>query len=113
RVAYEYLPEAMVAGAGPGVGGVRDPLEIRPDPVRWRAEIGFVLPHAGRLRVAIYDLGGRRVRTLRAGEAAADGEQRLALDARGDDGRTLQTGVYFVRVQGPDGARSRRFVVLR
>ncbi len=36
----------------------------------------------------------------------------MTLDARGDDGRRLGAGVYFVRVQGPDGERSRRLLLL-
>ena len=81
--------------------------------MRGEAEIRFDTRRDGALRVALYDLGGRCVRTLYAGAATAAGTQRFTLNARTDDGRPLEAGVYFVRVQGPDGARSSRLLLLR
>jgi flagellar hook assembly protein FlgD len=81
--------------------------------MRNRAELRFETTRAGALRVAVYDLVGRCVRTLRAGGTAAAGSQRFSLDARADDGRPLESGVYFVNVLGPDGPRSSRLLILR
>jgi hypothetical protein len=114
RGAYEYVPPVNTTAGAPGNGPARsDALLIQPNPMRSTAEIHFDTHASGALRVALYDLAGRRVRTLRAGGPAATGAQRFTLDAHGDDGRPLEAGIYFVRVQGPDGERSSRLLVLR
>jgi hypothetical protein len=112
RGAYEYVPDPTTAVGAPGYAVV-DPVRIEPNPMRARAEILFRTLRPGPLRVAIHDLGGRCVRTLRPGGFAEAGAQRLVLDARADDGRPLRAGVYFVRVSGPDGELSARILVLR
>jgi len=111
RGAYEFVPDPAIAGVPPG-GRVEPDLRVEPNPMRSASEIRFRTDRAGPLSVALYDLSGRRVRTLLGG-MAAPGEQRLTVDARGDDGRTLEAGVYFVRVQDPEGERSRRLLLLR
>jgi len=114
RGAYEFQPPATTTADAPGSGPRREgELRIRPNPMRSMAELQWDTRRAGPLSVAVYDLGGRCVRTLRADGAAAAGVQRLTLDARGDDGRPLEAGVYFVRVQAPDGPRSGRLLLLR
>ena len=92
----------------------RDPdIQIQPNPMDAAAELRFDTRRTGALDVAVYDLGGRRVRTVRAAGTAAAGAQRFTLDARADDGRPLEAGIYFVRVQGPDGPISTRLLVRR
>jgi len=111
RGAYEYQPPVTTAVGDPRPRREGE-LSIRPNPMSSAAELEFGTLRGGPLTVAVYDLGGRCVRTLRAGAIAAPGAQRMTLDARGDDGRRLGAGVYFVRVQGPDGERSRRLLLL-
>jgi hypothetical protein len=112
RGAHEFVPDPATAAVAPGARAEAD-LRVEPNPMRSASEILFRTSREGPLSVAVYDLSGRRVRTLLAGRMAAPGEQRVALDARGDDGRALESGVYFVRVQGTDGERSRRLLLLR
>jgi parallel beta-helix repeat protein len=110
RGAYEFIPEPTTAVDGsidaPG-GSVR----IEPNPMRAGAEILFRTSRPGPLRVSLLDLAGRCVRTLEAPVGA--GAQRVTLEARAEDGRPLEAGVYFVRVSGPDGDLSGRVLVLR
>jgi parallel beta-helix repeat protein len=114
RGAHEFQPPVKPTAYRPGHRPRRDPeIQIQPNPMSAVAEIRFDTRRTGVLDVAVYDLGGRRVRTVRAGASAAPGAQRFVLDARADDGRPLGTGVYFVRVQGPDGPLSSRLLVLR
>jgi len=114
RGALEYQPPVTTTAGAPRIHpALAGELRIRPNPMRAAAELQFDTGRGGPLTVAVYDLGGRCVRTLLAGAAAAPGAQRLVLDARGDDGRPLESGVYFVRVLSPDGERSRRLLLLR
>jgi len=54
------------------------------------------IAHAGRVQVNIYDVAGRRVRTL-ADRIFPAGEAKLVWDGTSDDGDKVGRGVYFVR----------------
>jgi hypothetical protein len=73
-------------------------LAAHPNPFNPRTELVFSLPAPGRLRVEVFDLGGRRVARLAAGDVLA-GEQRLRWDAEDDAGRGLPSGVYLARIE--------------
>uniref|UniRef100_A0A832HYW7 Carbohydrate binding module family 25 domain-containing protein n=1 Tax=Eiseniibacteriota bacterium TaxID=2212470 RepID=A0A832HYW7_UNCEI len=64
---------------------------------------------AGRVRVELSDLAGRRVATLHDGEAS--GALALRADLRALGG-PLPAGVYFLRATTPAGAVARRVVLL-
>ena len=54
------------------------------------------LAHAGRVQVNIYDVAGRKVRTL-ADRVFPAGEAKLVWDGTDDGGAKVGRGVYFVR----------------
>ena len=60
-----------------------------------------------------FDLQGRFIRTLWESQAAAPGSHEIPVEARGADGRTLSSGVYFFRVESRDGVDTGRFTVLK
>ena len=60
------------------------------------AVVRLGIAHAGRVQVNIYDVAGRRVRTL-ADRVFPTGEQTLAWDGTDDTGQKIARGVYFVR----------------
>lgn len=66
-----------------------------PNPFNPRAEIHYTTTAHGRIQVAVYDVRGRRVRTL-VDEAQPAGPHRAAWDGRDDQGRNLPSGVYYV-----------------
>jgi hypothetical protein len=82
-----------------------------PNPARSESHLGFTLPRAGDLTLAIHDLQGRRVRTLASGWREA-GHYALAWDLRDEAGRPVTPGVYLARMSGGTGERTRRIVVL-
>ena len=61
------------------------------------------------MRLGVYDLSGRLVRTLADGERAA-GEHVIEWDGRDDARISLAAGVYFVRFDAA-GVREMRKVV--
>jgi hypothetical protein len=61
---------------------------------------------AGPVRVALYDLLGRRLRTLVDG--SVHGPVRTHLSAEG-----LPSGVYFLRATGPSTQQTRRITVVQ
>lgn len=79
-----------------------------------RAPLSFRLhvPPRQSVELAIFDVAGRRVRTLLDGEpSAADCEVRWdGLDVHGD---LTGIGVYFARLSAPGGSRVAKLVLLR
>lgn len=82
----------------------------RPNPFASRTAIHFDLPVGGRVRLVIFDVAGRRVRTLVDG-VLAPGFHVSEWDGRGDGGG-LRAGVYFARLEAPGGTLSRKLVRL-
>ncbi len=83
-----------------------------PNPFRPPTAIGYALPAAGRVRLAIYSADGRLVRTLIAGHEAA-GRHRVAWDGRDGRGRDQAAGVYFYRLEAASGTATRKLILVR
>lgn len=109
-------PLAVGDERGPGRLELASPS---PDPVRGSARFAFALPAAGEIRLELFDVHGRHVRTLASGSFPA-GRHARTWDARDDAGRPAPAGVYLARLWaapqgstgGATGAATRRFVVL-
>ena len=83
-----------------------------PNPMRHQGQVQFFLPAAAQVRLAIYDVRGRLVRTLAQGDHSP-GLHTTSWESRADDGSVLGQGIYFARLD-VDGQRfTRRFVVVR
>ena len=83
--------------------------EPAPNPSRADAVFALSLPHAGPVSLLLYDLQGRRVRTL-VDAVLPPGDQRVIWDGRDGDGHVTSPGVYFARLWTPMGAKTRRVV---
>jgi aminopeptidase N len=86
-------------------------LTPRPNPFRTRTQIRYYLPEAGEVRVRIHDVAGRVVRTLADGWEMP-GSRALWWDRRGEDGRRVAPGVYWVSLEARRGRLSEKVVVL-
>lgn len=89
----------------------RPAVSVAPNPFNPRTTVGFSLPHPQRVAVEVFDLRGRRVRTLHDGVLAA-GPQRLAWDGKDERGAGVGGGVYLVKVGGDGWQRSARMTYL-
>jgi C1A family cysteine protease len=69
-----------------------------PNPFNLRTSISYSLPMASKIKLTIYDLSGRRVRTLADGCQTA-GYQSLDWDGNNDEGNEVASGLYFYRVE--------------
>ena len=82
-------------------------LRVAPNPFNPRTEIRFALPADGTVTIAVYDVAGRRLRTLDRRRARRGSDRIVSWDGRDDAGRGLPSGAYLVRVEhsgGEDGA---------
>ena len=71
----------------------------------------YALPREGHVRLTVNDIAGRKVATLIDATSGA-GEHRIVWALRGDDGRNLPSGQYFVRLDGTLGASTTRITVV-
>jgi hypothetical protein len=107
-------PEGLVAAERFAASGtfVLERPTVFPNPVRDRATLSWSIAAAGPVRVGIYDVHGRRVRSVLHDPEAQPGTHHLMIDRNGDDGRQLLAGIYFCRIEAGDGERKARFVIL-
>jgi len=85
-----------------------------PNPFNPSTTIRYGIPagEVGPVRLDIYDLRGRRVRTLFRGERAA-GEYQAHWDGRDDRGAELGSGVYVARLRAARAVVSRKMLLSR
>ncbi len=85
-----------------------------PNPARGATRIEYRSSVAsGVLSAEVFDIAGRRVRTLRAGSAGSARTGVLQWDGRGDRGARVPAGVYFVRATDGVSTTQRRVTVVR
>ena len=78
-----------------------------PNPFNSSTTIEYGLPEAGRVRIDIYDLLGRKVETL-VDEDMQAGQYQAVWDASG-----YSSGVYFYRIESGDFVDTKRMVYLK
>ena len=83
-----------------------------PNPFRDATQIRFTLSSASNVRLEIFDVLGKRVRTLeRSGMAA--GDRAITWDGKDDWGRAVASGVYHVRMVEPATEGGTNLILLR
>jgi len=87
-------------------------LAAMPNPFNPRTTLRWELAEAGRVRLEIFDVRGRRVRKLVDRELPA-GPHALGFDGRDDDGRTLASGVYYIRLDTGERQLRGRITLVR
>jgi hypothetical protein len=108
-----FLEPVHGPAVGPEAPPARATLEAaRPNPSSANAALRFALPRAGRARLQLVDVWGRRVRTLVDGALGA-GPHEAVWDGRSEDGRTAPAGLYWARLEADGAVCVRRVVRLR
>lgn len=87
-------------------------LGNEPNPFNPRTTIRFSLAAPGAVDLWVYDLRGRRVRTL-LDESRPAGVQQVVWDGRDDAGVPLASGMYFYRLVANDFEQSRKMLLLK
>lgn len=87
-------------------------MQNYPNPFNPTTQIRFVLPSSGKARLTIYDILGRRIRTLVDGARPA-GEQQVTWDGRDEAGASVASGIYFYRLEASGLTQARKLTLLR
>jgi N-acetylneuraminic acid mutarotase len=80
-------------------------LTIAPNPFSGRTAITYFLPEAGSISLALYDVAGKLVTTLRCGQSSA-GSCRIDLDAT-----ALARGVYLLKLETERYSTTQKLII--
>ena len=83
-----------------------------PNPFNPETNISFGLPEAGEARLVVYNILGRKVRTL-LDEYYPAGTHTVTWDATDDYGSTVASGVYFYRLETEATTLSHKMMLLK
>lgn len=83
-----------------------------PNPFNPSTEIHFEIREPGRVRVSVYGLDGRHVRTIVDDHLAAGPHHRM-WDGRDDSGRQASSGAYYLRLETGDKVDHRKMMLLK
>jgi len=82
-------------------------LSAAPNPFNAVTRISFSLPRAGDVNLSVYDITGRLAATL------ANGNLDAGVHEFPFDGKSLASGIYFVRLIGKDVSQTRKIELIR
>ena len=83
-----------------------------PNPANPSANIEFALPYDGETRLEVFDILGRRVRTLVDGFRMA-GRQTVTWDGRDANGNEVGSGVYLYRLVFDQSVQTKKLILLK
>jgi len=102
-----YNPWLTELGIEEGVSSVNLELSLTPNPFTASSTISFDTPASGNAVLKVFDLSGRLVETLIAGDIQ-EGSHSVALNADG-----YSPGIYLIRLQAGPTVQTERCVLLR
>ena len=83
-----------------------------PNPFNPSTQIQYALPEEARVVISIYDLMGRKVRTL-INDVQDAGYRSVMWNATNDMGRLVSAGVYIYSIQAGDFIQNRKMVLMK
>jgi hypothetical protein len=92
-------------------GAASRTVAVAPNPFNPQTLLTFNLTKAGSVTAHLFDVRGRLVRTVYRDQPLAAGTHEMILEARSDHGDHLASGIYFLRLVGPDGSVTKRVAV--
>jgi hypothetical protein len=88
-------------------------LKAGPNPLNPMTTISFELKKQTRVDLRVYDIAGKLVRTLVAGEIMEPGTRSVRWNGKDDRGSPAASGTYIYRLQAGDSEQSNRVTLIR
>ena len=103
------------SGPGTGVeGGAKNMLSHAvPNPFNPVTKIAFSVKEAGPVKIEVYNIAGRVVRTLLDIEVESGVSGHVDWDGTNDGGRKCASGVYFYRSAAQGFTKSNKMIMLK
>ncbi|MFQ6009174.1 MAG: FlgD immunoglobulin-like domain containing protein, partial [Candidatus Zixiibacteriota bacterium] len=83
-----------------------------PNPFNPETRIEFTLPRASHVTIEIYNILGRKVKTL-VNQRLSAGNKAVTWDGTDDDGSLVSSGVYLYRIKAGDFVEAKKMVLLK
>jgi hypothetical protein len=96
---------------GPGSGPIL--ASVRPNPLNPEAKLEYRTPKAGPVKITLYDVSGRLVRTLVETPYLAAGRHEVTIDGVDSHARKLASGVYVYKITAGGDVTTGRFTILK
>jgi len=105
--------ESRTAAVDPPAEGPARWMDVHPNPARANTNVRFFLPGGELASLAVFDVRGRKVRTLAERGLFSSGLHEFQW--RGDDerGAPVPSGIYFLRLDGVAGLEVRKLLLTR
>ncbi len=87
-------------------------LSCNPNPFNSASAIKVNIPKNGQIKLTIYDIKGNMVETIADGEFSA-GAHTFRWDGNDDNGNSLSTGIYFVRLDTENSTIVRKIALIK
>jgi hypothetical protein len=110
RLAATFVPAAGASESGNAVGPIGI-VSCTPNPFHPRTSVVYRLAGKSTVSLALYDVAGRRVRTLVNGAMDA-GTHTVELTSD-EGGRHLPSGIYFLRMETPTLTQVKQVTLLK
>jgi PKD repeat protein len=87
---------------------------VSPNPLNPEATLTFATSKVGAVKVQMFDVNGRLIRTFMDERSAAAGYHDLRIDGRNANGSKVASGVYFVKIATQfDGSETTSITILK
>ena len=86
---------------------------ISPNPLNPKATLTFATSTPGMVRVQMFDVQGRLIRTLMDESSAPAGYHDVTIDGKDANGNRLASGVYYLKIHSVDGEVSKAITILK
>ena len=83
-----------------------------PNPFNPETSIHFTVPKMSRVTLAIYDILGRKIRTL-VNETKAAGSYNVTWKGKNNQGQPLASGLYFYKLQAGEFSATKKMMLLK
>lgn len=96
-------------------GSDRFPLRLAqnaPNPFTGQTSIKFSVPRTMNVKLSVYDISGRLVKTVSEGDLEA-GEYSYSWDGKDNFSREASPGIYFLRMSTPERSLQKKMVLLQ
>ncbi len=105
--------EGLTAGdEGPALPAVFALGQNYPNPFNPTTTISFTLPESGKIKLTIYNMMGKRIKTLYHGQATA-GRHQVVWNAKNEQGVKVASGVYIYKLEANNFQAMKRLILMK
>jgi hypothetical protein len=106
------VPHDMSEDMTENTGSSTALTSVHPNPFNPQTTLEYTLASSGRVRIAIYDARGSLVRSL-VNQHMAAGGHRMTWNGTDQGGRSVGSGIYFVKMNAGSHVEARKIVLLK